>query len=65
MLAIFFSASEYAYNMLKIFQKFQPQYAYSCYAYKKGVVSESARIIREEIKIVTYRMSWPLTPKDL
>ena len=32
---------------------------------KEKVVSESARIIREEIKSVTYRMSWLLTPKDL
>ena len=32
---------------------------------KEKVVSESARIIREEIKSVTYRMPWPPTPKDL
>ena len=29
------------------------------------VVSESARIIREEIKNVTYKMPWPPSPKDL
>ena len=32
---------------------------------KEKVVSESTRIIREEIKNVLYRMSWPLTSKDL
>ena len=32
---------------------------------KEKVVSESARIIREEIKNVSYRMSWPPTSKDL
>ena len=32
---------------------------------KEKVVSESARIIREEIKNVTYRMPWPPTSKDL
>ena len=36
-LAEFLSASEYAYIMLSFFQKFQPQYGYSCYAYKKKV----------------------------
>ena len=32
---------------------------------KEKVLSESAGIIRKEIKSVTYRMSWPPTPKDL
>ena len=32
---------------------------------KEKVVSKSARIIREEIKNVLYRMSWPPTSKDL
>ena len=32
---------------------------------KEKVISESARIIREEIKNVSYRMSWPPTSKDL
>ena len=32
---------------------------------KEKVVSKSARIIREEIKNVSYRMSWPPTSKDL
>ena len=32
---------------------------------KEKVVWQSARIIREEIKNVSYRMSWPPTSKDL
>ena len=32
---------------------------------KEKVVSESARIIREEIKNVSYRMSWPPTSKNM
>ena len=32
---------------------------------KEKVVSESANIIREEIKNVSYRISWPPTSKDL
>ena len=32
---------------------------------KETVVSEKARIVREEIKNVSYRMSWPPTSKDL
>ena len=32
---------------------------------KEKLVSESARIIREEIKNVSYKMPWPPTPKDL
>ena len=32
---------------------------------KEKVVSESTRIIREEVKNVLYRMSWPLTSKNL
>ena len=32
---------------------------------KEKVVSQSARIIREEIKNVSYRTSWPPTSKDL
>ena len=32
---------------------------------KEKVVSESARIIGEEIQNISYRMSWPPTSKDL